>query len=211
MSRTSLGTAGIILATLLAFPGIARASIIDVIWRMSGPQLVGAVLHCEYDPQFKGGSGETRNECRILDKKFAGTLQDRDMRFWWVSLDTGAYTSTGKDAEGHDYEAFKNNMVAFEPMLELGYKVGTHVRLHHGVAGLSYGVLFGPEFGTFDKAGLKFRPIGVTVNRKFNISYTLRVYPNGFTADQFGFGDPLPEGTNREAEAVHGFSVGFIW
>ena len=120
MSRTSLGTAGIVLATLLAFPGGARASIIDVIWKMAGPSWSASCCTATGVPASRSVVREARTECRVLDKPFAGKLQDRNNRFWWIPLDTGAYTSTGKDSEGHDYEAFKNNMVAFEPMLELG-------------------------------------------------------------------------------------------
>src|SRR5262245_15116887 len=111
MSRTSLGIAGIVLIALLAFPGVARASIIDVIWKMSGPQLVGAVLHCEFDPVSASSPDYTRSECRVLDYRFTGALKERKERPWWLSLDLGAYTSTGRNSEDLDFKKFEDNMV----------------------------------------------------------------------------------------------------
>jgi hypothetical protein len=57
---------------------------------------------------------------------------------------------------------------------------------------------------------VKFRPVGVTINKKWNMSYTLRIYPNGFTADEFGL-LPRNEDLDRTFEAVHGFSLGYVW
>src|SRR5262245_43866352 len=171
MSRTRFGTAGIALVALLSFPTVARASIIDVIWKMSGPQLVGAVLHCDVDPVSAPSPDYTRSECRVLDYRFTGALKERKERPWWLSLDLGAYTSTGRNSEDLDFKKFDDNMVAFEPMFEIrGYTTPSgNLMFHHGLAGFSYNVLFGPEFGTFDKAGLKFRPVGVTIHRSWNL------------------------------------------
>jgi hypothetical protein len=82
------------------------------------------------------------------------------------------------------------------------------VSIYHGVIGLSYDVLLGRYFDTFDKAGFKFRPIGVTVGH-WDFAYNLRIYPDRFTPADFGFANPQAQST--DAETVHGFSVTWRW
>ncbi len=205
MSRRYLGTGGIAVLALLAIPSTGHASIIDWIWTMSGPQMVGAVLHCEYDIQ------NNKSECRAIDYLFAGKLASRKERRVWLSIDTGFYTGTGKDSDGNVFKPFKNNMIAFEPMLEMrSYKsIDQKVMYHHGLIGISWDYLVGADHESFDKFGLKFRPVGVTFGR-YNLSYTLRLYPNGFTPDEFGI-VPREPGLNRGSEVLHGFTFGYLW
>jgi len=203
MSRRHIVVVGIVAGIALAAPPSARASWWDIVWQMSGPQMMGPVLHCEYD----FGSGET--ECRALDLIFYGELAPRQQRKIWLSLDTGIYFSTGKNSEGESFEAFDVWMVPFEPMLEIQSAGGTDWSLSHGLAGLSYMHFFGKDFSAFDNVGVKFRPIGVRI-QKITLSWNVRFFPNGFTPDQFGVGPPPPV-VDRRAEAVHGFSVGFLW
>jgi len=204
--RKYLGPLVFVCFALLALPSAAHASIIDWIWTMSGPQMVGLVLHCEYDIQ------NNISECRGLDYRFAGKLAPRQERRVWLSIDTGFYTSTGYDSETASYEWFKQHMIAFEPMLEMrSYSSRDKVvDYHHGLIGISWDLLYGADHSSFDKFGLKFRPIGITIKKKWNMSYTLRLYPNGFTNDEFGIGDPVPN-ANRDAEVLHGFTFGYVW
>jgi hypothetical protein len=157
-------------------------------------------------------------ECRIVDLlvKPLGTLTargDRKSRLF-LSLDTGVFFSSAYDAEDiTDFKWFENYMVAFEPMLEARGKSffnGNFV-LHHGLIGVSYDVLFGSGYKPFDKAGFKFRPVGVTIRKKFNASWTVRFYPNGFTADEFGQSQPRLNDINRDGEWVMGGSFGYLW
>ena len=99
-----------------------------------------------------------------------------------------------------------------EPILEFrsgSWKNGNFT-LDHGVLGATYDIAFGEDFGTFDKAGLKFKPAVVTLGRKVNAAATLRWYPNGFTPDEFGKA-PRQNDVNRPSEWVYGFSVGYLW
>jgi hypothetical protein len=103
-------------------------------------------------------------------------------------------------------------MIAFEPILEMrsySSRDGA-VDYHHGLIGISWDLLLSPDYPSFDKFGLKFRPVGITIKKKWNMSYTLRLYPNGFTTDEFGIGPPVVN-PNREAEVLHGFTFGWIW
>jgi hypothetical protein len=205
MSRRHLRTPVLALLALLASPTAGHANIIDWIWSMSGPQFVGLVLHCEYDIQ------NNSSECRGADYRFVGNLRPRQDRRLWLSLDTGFYVSTGYNSEGVDFRVGRHRMVAFEPILEVrSYSSRDNVvDYHHGLIGISWALLTGSDHESFDKFALKFRPVGITIKKKWNMSYTLRLYPNGFTTDEFGPG-PVSN-PNREAEVVHGFTFGIIW
>lgn len=219
MSAKCLRTAGFVLVALLTFPLTARANIFDFIWEMSGPQMIGVTFHCEYDPQFNRQSAQdyraksptekfTRSDCRFFDERVVGNSMPRSTRRFWLSFDTTFYTSTGKDSDTLEYDAFETQMLAIEPILEVRSHPWKKIQFHHGIVGLSYDVLFGSNFDTFDKAGIKFRPVGVTIGR-FNVAYNLRLYPNGFTTDEFG--PARIDNLNRKHEYLHGFSIGYLW
>jgi hypothetical protein len=221
MSRRQLGTLSLALLAVLAFPSAGHASIWDIIWGMSGPQMMGPVLHCEYDLQHKGGGNKDKTdpnkderdvvECRGIDYLFFNKLKPRPERVVWLSLDAGYYFSTSKDSDGNEFDWFENHMLAFEPLVEvLSYKsVDNDFMMHHGLFGITYDVLFGKNFGTFDNAGFKFRPVGVTIGKRFNASFTLRYYPNRFTSEDFGIINPTQVKTG--GEWVKGFTVGWLW
>ncbi len=210
MSRRHLGTLSFALLALLAVPSVGHASIWDWIWGMSGPQMVGPVLHCEWDLQHESGDGDIF-ECRVIDLLVHNRVRSRSERQVWLSLDSAFYFSTGKNSDGNQFDWFENYMVALEPMLEArSYKSpDSNFMLHHGVMGITYGVLFGENFGTFDKVGLKFRPVGVTINKKYNASFTLRYYPQRFTSEEFGIVNPTQD--KDGGEWVWGFTVGWLW
>jgi hypothetical protein len=219
MSAKCLRTAGFVLVASLAYPLTVSASIIDFIWEMSGPQMIGLVLHCEYDPEFKGSyqpdpqtnKNYTRADCRFIDRRFVGYARARTDRRYWLSLDNGIYVSTGKNSGIHDYEAWKTFLFAVEPILEFRSFDCDNGKLiiHHGLVGFSYQHLFGSGFDAFDKAALKFRPIAFTINKKFNAAFNLRIYPNGVTVDEFS--QARLEDFNRPHEYSWGLSFGYLW
>jgi len=210
MLRKLLGTISLCLLALFAFPKASEASIWDIIWGMSGPQMMGPVFHCEWDLQHKSGDGDIF-ECRAIDYLVHNKVRSRAVRNVWLSLDSAFYFSTGKASDGNEFDWFKNFMVAFEPMLEVRtYKsANDNFMLHHGLMGISYDVLFGENFDTFDNVGLKFRPIGVTINKRYNASFTVRYYPRRFVSEDFGIINPTQDKT--DGEFVYGFTVGWLW
>jgi hypothetical protein len=138
------------------------------------------------------------------------------MRRVWLSLDAAYYFSTSKDSDGNQYDAFKNHMVAFEPILEVRSYTSPdyNFMLHHGLMGVTYDLLWGEntlgeDYDTFDNVGLKFRPIGVTINKRYNASFTLRYYPRRFTSEDFGISNPAQDKT--AGEFVYGITVGWLW
>ncbi|HEU4693713.1 MAG TPA: hypothetical protein VFS23_35360 [Vicinamibacterales bacterium] len=192
-------------AVLLISPRIAEAGIGEFIWEMSGPQMVGGGIECKLN-----FSGDV--ELCYITIPITGLAKApmRPRRFR-VSLDGGVYVSTGKNAGGVDYEAWKTWMLAFDPMIELvtwdNLKDDNRQEIYHGLMGVSYNVLFGPDFRRFANAGVKLRPIGYRY-RRVNFEFDLRIYPNGFSADQFGKA-AAPE-PNR-AEVTYGFSMGIAF
>ena len=215
MLRKLLGTISLCLLVLFAFPKASEASIWDIIWGMSGPQMMGPVLHCEWDLQHRSGEGDIF-ECRAIDYLFHNKVRSRAVRNVWISLDSAFYFSTGKSSDGNEFGKFKNFMVAFEPMLEVRtYKSGeNNFMLHHGLMGVTYGLLWGENtlgqgYDTFDNVGLKFRPIGVTINKRYNASFTVRYYPRRFVSEDFGIINPTQDKT--DGEFVYGFTVGWLW
>ena len=209
MLRSPLRRTTLAFLVLLACPRTGSAHWLDIIIEMSGPQMIGAIfLHCNVE--VTGGPPE----CRVIDRQVAGPERLKRDRKAWFGFDAIAYTSTDKNSNGDDYRAFRNHMVAIEPMLEVRVLPETRGwTFYHGLAGLSVDYLFGSgvsDYDSFWKTGLKFRPIAANY-RGWDVAFNFRVYPDAFTRDQFGFGTPLPEGTNRPVERVYGFSVGHAW
>ena len=207
MLRHRVGAVCLAVLGLLAFPREGSAHILDIIWEMSGPQMIGFPGGCEYRPQ--AAENERKLECRLTDKLIGRTpAPRRDLRSFWVALDSTVYFSTGKDSNDLQSEFLKTWMVAAEPMLMRGsWSDASGVfTLYHG-AGVSYDFLFGQDFSAFDKFGFKFQPIGF---RYYNltVAYILRTYHNGFTPDEFGVGDRQDD-LNRPFEVVHGITAGF--
>lgn len=192
----------VLLGILLVRPGDARAGLMDFIWDMSGPQMIGGVFRCRVPV----GGGTTK--CTAVGFPVFGVerFQTDVMkeRRTWVNLESGVYTSTGKNDGNTNYRAFRTEMLSFDPMIEFASVSNNRVRIFHG-AGATLQFLFGPDFQAFGNAGFKVRVIGAEIGDRWEIAFNVRVYPNGFGADQFGFG-PSPPG-NRPFERTIGASV----
>lgn len=199
MSRR-LWTTASVLMMLFAGPHAASAGIIEILAEMSGPQMIGGLVECRV------GVDAVLEQCTVVGWKVAGSGV-RSSTKMWLSLEGGAYVSTGHDVDGQDYEFGKTYMLAFDPMIEIQTVSRPKWGMYHGVMGASYNFLVGEGFRKFTNVGFKLRPIGVIIANRLNIAYNLRLYPSGFTADQFGRLPVVPEST--KPEAVHGISVGY--
>jgi hypothetical protein len=195
VSQRCLGIAGVGLMTLLCLPRESAAGIGDIIFGMSGPQMIGAIAHCRVP------FGGSVTQCHILNK---GRTADADDLPFWVSLEGGFYVSTTRDAkDGHEFDWFDVRMVTFEPLFE--WRWPSHPRIRHGI-GLGYNFLFGDGFDAFDKFNVKLRLIDVEFPG-FDLAFNLRLYPNGVTSNEFSPGPKID--VDRPAEVVIGASVGF--
>jgi len=229
MNARSGRIAGILLAGVLLTPGLAHASLWDLIWKMSGPQMSSAVLHhCEWAFGDKDSAAtkaakirnepftqETRYECRVYDYRYLGYVKKRLERPMWFSLDNGLYFSTGKDPHGGedpDYHRGDVWMATVEPIFEAksGSWKGGNILLNHGI-GVTYDLLFGDDFPTFDKFGLKLKPVTVTLMRHWNGTLTVRWLAHGTTPDEFGKQQPRLNDIDRKSEFVYGFSLGYVF
>lgn len=203
MTQQRFGMAVCLVVALLAFPRAGSAGMGEVILGMSGPQLIGYPLI-----QCRVVLDSTARSCEVSGRTFAGRWAQSKIR---LTLEGGPYFSTGKDAEGQDYQFFKIGMLAFDPMLEIESWRSTsenRFAVYHGVLGVSYNLLFGSGFDSFTNVALKVRPIGVMfpAGKRFRVEveYNLRLYPNAFSADEFGKVPLVPASTT--GEAVHSFS-----
>jgi hypothetical protein len=180
MSRSHLRAAGFVLVALLAFPRPGNANIIDVIWGMSGPQMFSwFTVDCEFEVK------DAKPECRVYDVRIAGNAGSRAERRLWLSLNAAAYTSTGGTTEAtKKFAAFENHMFSVEPVLRFSL-LNAHRRWRHGV-GFTYHHLWGAQFNTFDKIGIKFELLTIPVRGIDFTPLTIRFYPNKFAHEQFG-------------------------
>ena len=123
MSRRYPRILAVALFALFVVPSTVHASIWDFIWTMSGPQMMGSSLHCEYDPQHREERDKEYDavDCRFLNWLFFHTLKPRVYRSMWVSLDTGYYVPRRRIRAPTQSTSptGSNQMVAFEPMLEI--------------------------------------------------------------------------------------------
>jgi hypothetical protein len=205
MLQSRLFLIGCVLVALLGLPREGNAGIVEVIIEMSGPKMYGFSVDCRLD--FQGTWQSCKTSVATKDA-VAPLVQDRRGPFW-LSLGGGYYWSADKTVNGQDYDRFEVKMVTFDPMIEFASKswpVGyaqLPVQVYHGLIGLSYNVLFGESFPTFSNVGLKLRPFGIVIPVKgrfaFDFSYDIRLYPTGFTAEDFGHIPLAPEGPGAEA------------
>jgi hypothetical protein len=200
MSRHRLAIAVVGLIASLVFPREAGAGLMEIIWEMSGPSLVGALSQCRVNLQ-TGAS-----ECRIYGRKVSGNPDAFATTRVWLLLENGLYVSTGRNTN-NDYSYGDVAMAAFDPLLEVRSGALRDFQFHHGV-GLSYNFLVGEGFRRFNKVSAKLRPLAFTYKR-FNFAYNLRLYESGFTSQDFGL--ELQPGEEREFEIVHGLSIGVDW
>ena len=196
------GLAGIVFAIMLAAPRAASAGIIDFIWEMSGPQLWGFPVECDLDLRSREYASSQDYECRIAEWHVSGERRFRtaEQRRIWLAIGGGFYTTFGKDSTMRPFEKFKVGVVNYEPMVHLRSfqtpGTGTFA-FEHGVIGMSHFLIVGKGFKRFDNVGLKFMPLQVRYKR-VALGYTMRVFPKGFTAAQFGANPATTTHVGRE-------------
>lgn len=219
MRRLRMGTTGFAVALFLMVPRAASAGmgeIIDIIVGLTGPQMVGAPIACEF------GLGESRGRaCYVAGFRFPPptlsakqTVRSVDDAFWtgrnfWVSVGGGVYGSTPKDSGMRDFELARVWMLAFEPTLNYRTVTSGKFVLEHG-AGPSVLSLFGKGFDSFVKGGIKVTPVAATWRDVGGgrllvaVAYNLRIFPEAFTSQDFG-GTTT---THSGREIAHGFTFG---
>jgi len=200
-----LAVMGTLVVALLGAPRPSDAGLIEIIWEMSGPQMIGLSYACMYGVESRG-----LEQCRI------GQFISRDLKQGgkgpFLVLGGGIFGSTGKDSATQHYDWGEVWMVALDAGVAVrsytcaGADGRDEVQVHHGV-GVTYNRLFGHDFRPFDKFAITITPIDIAVKR-VAVGIKLRMYPNGFTDDEF---KPVPVvSQNRPFETTVGFTVSLI-
>lgn len=187
------------LGVVFGAPRVGEAAIMEFIWGLSGPQLIGIGVGCKFDGGklvFCPGDTKPRGDAwsRVLFTAAGSVL-----------------VSTGRNAEsGVDYRFGDVGMIAVEPNVSFN-SVNTEsgVRVFHNI-GPTYDILFGlrRDFDTFQKLGIKVTPLEVVFrDDRAVFAFNLRLYPDGFTDDEFGVGQRLDY--DRPFETVIGVTFGY--
>jgi hypothetical protein len=206
MRRWAAGL-GILLFALLGMPHRSEAGLIELIWEMSGPRMLGAGFGCTYT--LKG----EREDCRLASLLHGGKARQAvtrsDPHGPLVFVGGSYFFSTGHDSKTQEYDWFGTHMLAVEPGLKFRSKVrsGTNIRVSHG-AGVSYDFLFGQPFRRFTKLGFTLTPIELEYKR-VAVGFIVRIYPDGFKDDEFRSGRRVDH--DGPSERLYGVSATLIF
>jgi hypothetical protein len=203
MRRAVLRAAVVAAATFIS-PGLAEAGIIDWIWEMSGPQMIGAqVITCDFDMASARDPGKesTPYQCELLFRRVAG---DRDFRLhprkWVLSVGGALYGALDHESDMGKFKKGSVWMFGVEPTVEYRFRKGGFGLIP--IAGGSFFVLKGSDFEPFGNAGGKLALVVKT--GPIGLEYTMRIFPSRFTARQFGRTNPNEQATR---EYVHGLAL----
>lgn len=202
-----IACAGIFVFALVGLPGVAHAGLIEFIWKMSGPQFIGAGLGCTFAPDF------ALHNCRLggtaaleIERQRA---QDPRARGPYLFVGGEAQFSTGlNDSDGSDYKVGQIWRTALTPGVSYRAFQVREVPIYIG-AGLSWDLLFGKDFSAFDKFAISVTPAEAIFRQKYALALKLRIYPNAYTSDEFGFGPR--QDFNRPTEVAYGFSFSYLF
>ena len=161
------------------------AGLLELIWEMSGPQMIGSGFSCLYN------FGLQKQECR-LGGVFLKAASDPGINPHgpFLVLGGSGLVSTSKDSDTQEYGWFDANMVAFEPGIVFSKaSTSSELRIAHGT-GMTWGLLFGDNFRRFDKFGFSIIPIEVSSRRSSSRPKSAST-PTAPPDDEFGFGPRL--------------------
>ena len=199
------------LLVALAAPRSASAGLLDYIWELSGPQLLGVGAQCE-----RGLWPSQTLQCFFFVPNRTGREQHARQRIWLL-VEPALYFSTGKNSTegGHqfDFRFRRAEMAGIDPMVAYRVPGGLKPRFYVA-AGFSLNRFFGPDVDDFFNWAYKLRPIAADLPlcRRFTLqlAYNLRFYPSGFAArDRSNGGAVLSKG--HGLERVTGYSVALIF
>lgn len=198
MSRRLIAIA-VFAGLLFTSPRATEASMLDFIWELSGPQLIGFGVSCRWDFD---------KNVDVCDFARSAPRDGAARSRLFFSTTGTVFVSTSKNSPSQvDYKWGDVYMIAAEPSVSVATVGRNDLRVYHSV-GVSYDLLFGKQFDTFDKFAIKITPVEAYFpNKHLSLAATVRLYPNGFSNDEFGIG--TRRDYNRPFEAVYGFNVGY--
>jgi hypothetical protein len=207
---------GLIALILVGGARTSEAGIGDLIWELSGPQMVGAGVACRFS--FKGIFQYCEWAAGVAGLTFNAAPNENPRWFW--TLGGAGYVSTGKNSrykdnrscptaaacagDEIDYHDFDHRMLSFEPTLDYLVSGGMDAGLFL-TAGPTFHAVWNRDAPRFQKTGIKIAP--ELRFKSVTFSYNLRFYPDGFGPDEFGKG--VFAGGDRPSEWTQGFGVSF--
>jgi hypothetical protein len=213
MMARRIAAIGAVLCVLIGIPRASDAGILDFIWEMSGPQLIGVSEGCLYSPKDKKFV-----QCRLGDiPTFLRRHMDIKSKGPFIGFSAGLYGSTGVDSRTQQYDWFQVGMLELATGLsfrtyqgggkdDASGNDGNDVQIHHGF-GVAYERLFGKHMSAFNKFAITITPVDVTV-KKIAFGVKLRIYPEGFTDDDFN--SALPQVSDKPFETTISFTFGYV-
>jgi hypothetical protein len=177
MMGRRIAVVGGLLLMLLGAPRPSNAGLLEIIWEMTGPQMLGLGYSCMHSPKT-----QTIEQCR-WSPLVRGLNTTTGIKGPFLVFGGSILGSTGVDSPSQDYDWLEIGMVTLDP----GVAVRSHnqgdVQVHHAV-GLSYNLIFGRDVETFHKWAITVTPYDITIVR-FAVGLKLRLYPNGFLDEEF--------------------------
>jgi hypothetical protein len=192
--RRHAASIGLALLMLVGLPRAGSAGVLDIIWELSGPRMVGYGLYCRFTLDGKSVS------C-LPGRQEQALLAQAENHRPWIATEGYFYFSIPKNgfSNGDVY------MLALEPSVEIPLtKYGD--TLFYSGAGITYDGLFGPAFFAFDNFGYKVRPIAFQ-RKGWGVAYNIRFYPNDFAHDLFNPAVSASVPSDRPKEIIHTFSI----
>ena len=193
-------------------PASAHADLLDFIWDMTGPQFIGGGYGCTFD--FKAKLRRCKSSAGMGALAIKRQLL-RSQAKWepFFTIGGEVLVSTGKNSKDEDSGVVTD--YRFGQAWRAAFTPGVSVRSHqldggreilHGV-GITWDRLIGHDFKPFDKFGIIVTPVEFIFG-DYSIAGKVRMYPNSYTADEFGFGERLDY--NRPFEAAYGVSFNVL-
>jgi hypothetical protein len=232
--KPSIAAFATLVLVILGVPRAGEAGILDFIWEMSGPQMLGYSHGCLYSftakkwVECRAGQvpivlntvkGKQENAKPTQERTSEPPTQDHGL-MW--GFNAAILTSTARDSRTQSYRWFEITMVevgtgvAFESYrctCSPDPKSEPEVRVRHGV-GVFYEGFLGQRtkdnngaIDGFHNWGVSVTPVDVTLKR-VAVGVKLRLYPHGFSDDQFKAG--LPVTSDRPFETTLGFTFSLI-
>jgi hypothetical protein len=200
-------------AVLLGSAVESQAGLLDYIWDTSGPPFLGLVFRCrqalktESDPDDQREREQKTMRC---DPLFSRSPSASSKPVVSMVMESGFYVQFGKDGKTDDgrkipFDFLNGVALAFEPIVEVHPPFYKKWPVYHGV-GVTALAIASDDFPFTGNLGYKIRVVRVEW-KGWSAAVNLRLFPDGFSDDQFGAGPP-PTG-DREKELSVGFSVGF--
>jgi hypothetical protein len=203
MMGRRIAVVGSLLIALVGIPRPSEAGLLELIWEMSGPQMLGLGYGCMFS--LRDGSLE---QCRVGTNPIMQESHTAMKKGPFLALGASIMGSTGKNSATQHYHWGEIWMLALQPGVAFRSYDNAEcaIQVHHGV-GVEYEVLFGGDIRTFDKFAFTVTPVDVSF-RRVAFGIKLRMYPNGFTDDEFKPGPPIE--MNRPFETTVGFTFSLI-